>query len=215
MTKVDVWESEIYLSLKKRERLAWFVAIVASIIALLSVTAVIFLTPLKTIEPVIITVDKYTGNANLTSQINSVTVSDEEAIAQALVHQYVRDRETYDNQDQRERINKVARFSADQTIQDLRQLYDDNNPLNPINRYGAATRITVTINSIVIDQENRMATVRLTKTLVADGSADSEAQYVATMTFEFDRSKDMTLAKRWENPTGFAVTNYRIDAEAR
>lgn len=211
---VEHWEDETYLSARRRARIAWAVAAVASLIAFSEAIAIMGLTPLKGVEPIVITVDKTTGLANVSSTLDHISLDDDVAVTHALIYRYTRDREAYRHFDQKERINSVARMSKGPAYQDLAALYNDDNPLNPINRYGANVRIDTKIQSLVLHDGNR-ATIRYVKELQAGaGNPSTPSNHVATLIFGFDRTGEMTLEERWENPTGFFVREYVTDAEA-
>lgn len=211
---IDRWEDELYLSWSRKARIAWVIATVSVFVAILSVIAVILLTPLKSVEPIVITVDKNTGLANVSSTLGELSLSDDEAVTQALIYRYARDRETYAAYDHTARLNAVFLMSRGEAASDLRKLYGEDNPNSPINIYGKAGRVNVKIRSIVLAETDR-AVLRLTKTARSQPNApEASRNYVATVTFGFDRTGSMSLEERWNNPTGFFVTNYRLDEEA-
>lgn len=209
---VTTWEDETFLNEKRRTKWVAAALAISLLVNVGLVGAVLMLFPLVRTETVVVTVDKFTGNANVRSTIGTVTVSDEEIIAQALVHQYVRDRETYFEPDQKARVNRVYRFSRGEAQKALLELYtEEDNPLNPMERFGEEYTIDVDIRSIVM--ADNVGTVRFEKTLRGKGEERSQL-FVATVVFEFDRGTERENKDRWENPTGFFVTRYRIDEEA-
>lgn len=211
---IDRWEEELYLSCKRRARMAYLVAGVAGVISVLSVSAVMLLTPLKTVEPIVITVDKNTGLANVSSTLGELSLSDDEAVTQSLLFRYTRDRETYAAYDHKGRLEAVFEMSRGSAASDLKGLYKQENPNNPMNIYGSSGIVSVEIQSVVLTETDR-ATIRMKKTARKQpGAPENSRNYVATVTFAFDRTGAMSLKERWNNPTGFFVTNYRIDEEA-
>lgn len=209
------WEDEMYLSMRRRARIAYGVGAVGALIGVMGVAAVVGLTPLKEIAPLAMTVDKHTGLVNVSSRLGNITLDDDEYVTQALLFQYARDRETYDAHDQRARLNDVYRQTCGGAAEELASLYLEENPNSPMNIYGARGRVDVRIRSVTLDEWNK-ATLRITKKARSEPSAPvAERNYVVSMGYEFDRTGDMTLEERWNNPTGFCVTNYRLDEEAR
>ena len=57
------WDEELYGKLKTDRKIAYIVAGISSGIAAMAVGALMLLTPLKTIEPYVVMVDKTTGHA--------------------------------------------------------------------------------------------------------------------------------------------------------
>lgn len=211
----DHWEDEMFLSMRRRLRLAYVVGGIGTLIGVMGVAAVMALTPLKEQIPITMTVDKHTGLVNVESRLGGLTLDDDEYVTQALLFQYARDRETYDAYDQRDRLNDVYRLSCGVAAGELAALYAEENPNSPMNIYGSRGRVDVRIRSVTLDDWNK-ATLRITKNARAEpGAPVSERNFVLTMGFEFDRTGSMTLEERWKNPTGFCVSNYRLDEEAR
>lgn len=220
----EAWEDELYLSLRRSRNLAWIVASASMGLAALAVVAIVGLTPLKSIEPIIITVDKNTGLANVASKFGVLSLDDDEALTQSLIYRYVRDRETYDLQDVRERMEAVWKVSRGFAQNEIVELYSDDNINNPVKVYGNRAKIAVKIQSVVLTGEEKSpdgktlgkAQVRLQKTLFHTKSGEKTSRnYVVTMTYGFDREGTMTLEERWFNPVGFFVSDYRIDQEAK
>lgn len=210
----EAWENQNYLSLKRSARMGWLAAFAGLTCAGLMALALAAALPLKTIEPIVMTVDAGTGLVNVQSKLGNITLDDEDALTQSLLFRYVRDRETYDNIDLEDRINSVYEISRSKARNDLALLYSEENPNNPREIYGATGRITVKIQSVILQPGNR-ALIRLQKsTQRQSGEAPFTRNFVATIGFEFDREGTMTLAERWENPVGFFVNDYRIDEEA-
>ena len=61
------WDHDRLIAANRSKRLAWTIAAVASGLAITGVAAVAMLTPLKTVAPYVITVDKATGASEITS----------------------------------------------------------------------------------------------------------------------------------------------------
>jgi len=211
---LDAWEVEMHLSLRRRARVAGLLAFVGLITACFMAMALFALVPLKTIEPIVITVDKNTGLANVDTRLNGLTLSDDEAVTQSLIYRYVRDRETYDAGDLAERLESVFDLSQGEAQTDMRALYSEDNPNNPMNIYGSSGRVLVRIQSVVLQPGNR-ALLRLQKSIQSRAAViPTERNFVVSVSYGFDRTGTMSLQERWENPTGFFVDDYRIDREA-
>ena len=208
------WEEEMHLSLRRRARWAVIAAAVCLVIVLLQSMALYGLFPLKTIEPIVITVDKNTGLANVDTRLNGLSLSDDEAVTQSLIYRYVRDRETYDAGDLTERLEVVFDLSKGEAQTDMQALYAEDNPNSPISIYGRSGRVLVRIQSIVLQPGNR-ALLRLEKSIQDQaGVVPTTRNFVVSVSYGFDRTGTMSLQERWDNPTGFYIDDYRIDREA-
>lgn len=210
---VDIWESEIYLAGRYRERLAWRVAFGAILLAMIALVSLAVNFSLQHTEYVVVKVDARTGDADITSIVESTTVSTDQVLAEAFVHKYVIARETYDSWDQKRRINEVwTLFSDGHAKDELFALYASDNPLNPIKRYGSGTKIAVNIKSITLDDPTS-ARVRIEK-VFSTGSEKRAQNYVVTMRFFSDLAREATRDFRRKNPVAFFVDEYRVDPEA-
>ncbi len=91
-------------------------ATVASLLACVSVAAVVALTPLKTVEPFVIRVDNSTGIVEVVSALSSAAGTYDEEVTKYFAARYVRAREGYVWSDAEEnfRIASLMSNSAEQ-----------------------------------------------------------------------------------------------------
>ena len=94
---VDIWENEVYLAGRYRERMAWRVAFGAILLAIIALVSLEANFSLQHTEYVVVKVDARTGDADITSIVETTSVSTDEVLAEAFVHKYVVARETYDS----------------------------------------------------------------------------------------------------------------------
>ena len=88
------WDHDRLIAANRSKRLAWMVAGVASGLAITGVAAIAMLTPLKTVAPYVITVDKATGASEITSPMSGDRqITYNEAVAKYFLADYVRNRE--------------------------------------------------------------------------------------------------------------------------
>ena len=208
----DVWEEELFASAKLSARRAWRVTACAFALAGLGVGHSLYAMASHKIEPVVITVDNQTGLSQVRSRIGDVTLDDDEAITQSYLYRYVRDRETYDPVDNAKRIEGVYAESAGQAAESLFAIWGENSSEHPGNIYGDRGKVTVRIRSIsFIDADTASLHIRK---LIRDGGAVDERDYVVTLDFRYARGGDRVLEALWQNPLGFTVTSYRIDAQS-
>ena len=90
------YEASIRYLVEKSNRRAWLIAFLSIFISIISVTAVVFLTPLKSVEPYVIRVDNTTGMVDIITSVNQTEfVSDNEALDKYFTTSYVKIREGY------------------------------------------------------------------------------------------------------------------------
>ncbi len=206
------FEDEVFFQLRTQRNRWMVVAILALLIAVVAMGTVLSLLPLKEIRPYVVMVDKTTGEAEKIVQVSPVNLAEEEAVRQAELVSYVTDRETYDVADNETRIPEVLARSQGQARSSLIALWTRGSPSYPPTIYANRSRLKVTIVSITLLTETT-AQVRFRKTLETRGEQPVERDFVATVGFAFRPRVERNLQAVWQNPLGFAVTNYRIDAE--
>lgn len=161
--------------------------------------------------PVVVPYDPATGMALPNAAVEAVTVTQNQAIIEAEVFRYVKQRETYNQLDNDLRVRGVLSMSAGNAAEALRQLWSSGNANYPPKVYGPNARMDVEILSITRVGNNR-ATVRLRKRLSSQQGAQT-GMFTATLMFEFRPEKSRQLSEVWTNPFGFTVTEYAIRSD--
>ena len=208
----ESWAQDVQGALRASRQRAYWVAGAAVLVAMLEAIALVALAPLKTIVPYTITVDRQTGAIEIASGIRPGPLSQDVAVVQAFLAQYVLARETFDVTDLQDEYQKVAAWTSgparDQYLREMAR----TNPQSPINLYDTATMVKVTVKSIS-PLSRTSALVRFDAERNNGGNAPTERRaYTAVIGFQFTghsvRSED-----RFLNPLGFQVISYRRDAE--
>lgn len=206
------FQDEVFFQLRTQRNRWMIVALFALVMAVLSMGAVLALLPLKEVQPFVVMVDKTTGAAEKIVQVRPVNLSEQEAVRQANLVSYVDDRETYDPTDNETRIPDVLQRSEDQARATLVKLWTRDAPNYPPEIYSDRSRVNVVVISITL-LTDKTAQVRFRKTLETEGEKPIERDFVATIGFVFRPTVERNLQAVWNNPLGFVVTSYRIDAE--
>ncbi len=89
------YEASFRYLIDKSNKRAWLIAFVSIFIAIISIVAVVLLTPLKTIEPYVIRVDNTTGMVDILTMLDEKEISSNEALDKYFISQYVKAREGY------------------------------------------------------------------------------------------------------------------------
>ncbi len=209
----DIFEADLILGPKRRERIAYIVAAIGLSVGVVGLVGAVSILPLKTVETHVVIVDKTNGQMDRVASVQDMTLDESDAIIQANLVAYVDQRETYDVTDSEQRINAVLERSEGDAARTLRELWTATNEDYPIAVYGRQSKIEVIIKS-VNQLDTGVAQVRFTRTLRKPRDNRSVTRgYVATIGFEFHPETKTTLQEVWGNPLGFVVTSYRIDAE--
>ncbi len=205
--------SEAQSSVAAREtRIAWRVAAGASVIALLLALALAFLVPLKTVQPYVLTVDRQTGAVESATTVQSGQLSQNEAVIQAQLASYVIARETFDATDLSQNYRRVQVMSSRPVAAAYVAQMAVTNPESPLRTLNRGDTVSVKIRSVSLINDNA-ALVRFSETRSAiGGGATPPANFVAAISFGFN-GRALRQSDRYDNPLGFQVTRYRVDAE--
>lgn len=165
----------------------------------------------ETPAPVLVPFDPSSGMALPMVNLQTISVSNRDAVVQSLVHAYVRDRETYSMLDNDLRVRSVLARSSGAALQSMRSLWSSENPDYPQSKYGANARMDVEVLSVTQITNDR-AQVRLRKRL-QDSDGETRGLFTATLAFRYDTTEARSLEDVWTNPFGFSVYEYAITSD--
>lgn len=186
---------------------------VAATVAILEAFALMLLTPLKTVEPYTLMVDRTTGYVQALSPLNPERVTPDQALTQSMLAQYVIARETFDITTIQTEYRKVGLWSANEARSDYVAEMQATNPGSPLARFPRSTIVETRVKS-VSPLTTQSALVRFeTRRRDAGGAPHSILPWVAVVQYRFV-GEPMAVEDRFLNPLGFQVTSYRRDAEA-
>lgn len=205
------WSQDVNGALRASRARAWWVAGIALFLAVVEGLALVLLLPLKTVVPYTILVDRQTGHAELARGINLGPMSENEALVQSALAQYVIARETIDAADLAANYRKVGLWSAGNARRDYLSAMDRANPASILNSANAATLITTSITSIALLDKGSALVRFATQRREGDGPSDRR-DWAAVIRFGFSGGP-LSAEDRLINPLGFQVTHYRRDAE--
>ncbi|EAI3530818.1 type IV secretion system protein [Campylobacter jejuni] len=213
-TAIDYEASFRYLIEKSNKR-AWLIAFISIFIAIISIIAVVLLTPLKTIEPYVIRVDNTTGMVDILTMLDEKEIKANEALDKYFISTYVKAREGYYYDLLNQDYLLTQLMSSEKVANEYRAWYEGENARDQILKN--SNEVNVQILSIVLGNSNgiKTSTIRakiITKNLNTRGL--SESTKVITLSYDYILAK-ASEENRILNPLGFKVTNYRIDEEIR
>lgn len=207
------WEYDRMRAAIQSKRLAWGVASGACVLAVVSVGAVAMLTPLKTVQPYVIRVDKASGETQIITALKGPQPRTyEDAVNRYFISQYVRLREGWLNDAARENAYTVMLMSDQAEGGRYLSSVQSSNRNAPSNIYRNKGFVSIAIRTISFLSPT-VAQVRYTKIITFGQSSPVAQNWNAIMTFKYttapEHEKDRNL-----NPLGFQVVNYRSDPEA-
>lgn len=207
------WNQDRVQAMRSSQKVAWWIAGAAAIIALLEAVALVLLTPLKTVEPYTLMVDRTTGYVQALKPLEQSKIAPDAALTQSFLVQYVIAREGFDMATLNANYRKVALFSADKARSSYLQTMQVGNPQSPLFLYPRNTVLEVQVKSVSPVGPDA-ALVRF-DTLRNDAGAQPQLRnsWVAVVRYRYS-GEPMKAEDRFVNPLGFQVVGYRKDPEA-
>lgn len=205
------WDADRLRAAERSRTLAWGVAAFAGLVATAAVGAVAALSPLKTVEPFVVRVDRATGAVDVMTALKSERpMAYDEAVTKHFLAQYVRARETWLVPAAEANFRQVSIMSTPPEQQRWGDAFRASNPASPQTLYGAATEAQIDIRAITFVSEG-VANVRFHRT-VRQSTQSTETDWIATVAYDYTKAP-MAEADRLRNPLGFQVSSYRADPE--
>ena len=207
------WNRDRLQAMRSSQRIAWWVAGGAALIAVIEAGALILLTPLKTVEPYTLLVDRTTGYVQALKPLDPANVAPDTALAQSFLVQYVIAREGFDLATVNASYRKVALFSADRARTSYLSEMQVSNPASPLVSLPRGTVIDARVKSISpVGRDTALVRFNTVRT-DPNGQARPPQPWIATVRYRWS-GEPMKLEDRFVNPLGFQVTSYRRDPEA-
>lgn len=208
----DSWSADVGQALRRSRRTAWLVAAAAASLALVEGLSLLALVPLKTVVPYAFVVDRRSGFIELAQPLQPGPLSQDVAVTQSYLAQYVLARETFDAADLKENYRKVLLWSQGPARTAYGRDLSRDNPASPLRLYRRDTTVRVTVKSISLISRTA-ALVRFDAERRDGGGAPQLRAYASVIGFRYSGAP-LRMEDRLSNPLGFQVMSYRRDAEA-
>ena len=208
------WETDRQLRLERSERRAWWVAAAACCVSICLAIALALLTPLKQAVPYVLSVEKATGNVEVMSTADARSVRYQDLLDKHWAQRYVIARESYMWKLLQYDYDTVLAMSADEVGRDYAKLYEG--PQARDRKFGPSVEMRVEVRSVTLPPDSPgRAVVRFEKRMrrVEANDVEPPQTFVATFSYEYRGSMFGKEKQLIENPLGFRVTTYRVDAE--
>ena len=207
------WNRDRVQAMRSSYRIAWWLAGVAAAIALLEAIALVLLTPLKTVEPYTLMVDKTTGYVQALKPLDPGKVTPDSALTQSFLVQYVIAREGFDLATVNQNYRKVALFSTGAARSSYLTQMQASNPASPLITLPRGAAIDARVKSVSpVGQDTALVRFDTVRT-DPNGQAQPPSPWIATIRYRYS-TDPMNLEDRFVNPLGFQVVSYRKDPEA-
>ena len=211
--EAESWAKDRQEALRESRRTAWIVAAAALAVAVLEGLALLVLTPLKTVVPYTLLVDRNTGFVQALEPLDPARVSADTALTQSFLVQYVIARESFDIDTLQADYRKVALWSAEAARSAYIADTQVSSPQSPLALYPRSTVVETRVKSVSPVGRN-VAMVRFdTVRRDAGGRIEPPRAWVAVIRYRYS-GEPLKLEDRLVNPLGFQVLRYRRDAEA-
>lgn len=204
------WENDIARRNRNSRALAWIVATVMTIVAVVALGTVALLVPLKTYEPYMVVVDKTTGFVEVKRPMAEGPLTQDEAVTTFNVVRYIKARETYDPKALKDNFDLAQLLASGDAARELTEIYSPANPANPVKTFGSNTVVAVTVKSVTFPN-NRTALARFSTEEKSSTNVITR-NWVSLIRFRYT-STPMRNEWRFDNPLGFQVLEYRRDQE--
>ncbi len=207
------WAEDARARTSRSKQIAWTIAGIAVGAAAFEAVALAMLTPLKTVQPITLLVDRQTGFVQALDPNTPQRVSADAALTDAYLAQYVAAREGFDRATLQVDYRRVALWSAGRARTSYLTGIAATNPASPIQSLPGGALISVRVKSVSRLQSG-VSLVRFdTQRVDRNGQAEAPRPWISVVRFRYSDAP-MAFGDRLVNPLGFQVTGYRRDAEA-
>jgi type IV secretion system protein VirB8 len=206
------WAASTDDAARRSKRVAWIVAGIATTVALFEAAALMTLTPLKTVVPYTLLVDRTTGFVQELQPLDAERITPDTALTQSFLAQYVIARESFDIDELQSNYRKVSLWSTGGARSSYINSVQASNPDSPLARYPRSTTVETWVNSVTA-LNNKSSLVRYT-TVKRDegGQLGAPRHWVSVIRYRFSQ-QPLQAEDRLINPLGFQVERYRRNQE--
>jgi Type IV secretory pathway, component VirB8 len=152
----------------RAKKLAFVIAAVATLFALLCVVAIIVMMPLKQTDVELYTIDSHTGRSEYISRVKDKDISSEEAMAKAFAANYVMRREGYNYFALQNDYDTVQLFNSEQVNTDYLDWFAGADAPDKVYQDAANVADPEIISNVIspATAPDMLATIRLKKPFV-------------------------------------------------
>jgi type IV secretion system protein VirB8 len=211
------WDADRVRLMERRARTAWIVASLSLACTLVSVVAVMLLTPLKEVVPFLVRVDSRTGIVDVVPPYDG-TATLNETITRYLITHYVSTCERFNWSTAESDYEECAAFHGAQRNQQWAAAWATANPESPLNKHKDGTTVRAEVQGVTFftraNGVRDLAQVRYVKAVRRGNGADEQrSHWTATIQYAYVAPAKDPRRRQW-NPLGLRITDFRAEAEA-
>lgn len=211
------WDADRAAALRRSATRAWWTAGAGWLCAVLGLTAIMLLMPLKRVEPYVVRVDNSTGIVDVVP-VYSANSPPEEAVTRYFLAHYLTICERFNFATAESDYEECGAFHSAQRNQAWYALWTSTNPASPLNLYKDGTTVRVQVAAVSFFTRGSglsdLAQVRYVKAVRQGAGAEEKlAHWVATIQFAYAEPSHDPKIRRW-NPMGFKIIDFRTELEA-
>lgn len=207
------WDAQLLVEKEKSRKLAWRVAIGASVVATVAVVAAATLAHMRQVIPYLVKVDGNGQNVEVLQAFDNRQIPKSELIDAHWVERYVLAREQYNFWLVSADYLFVEGLSEPAVFGDYAAQFQGEKALDKV--FGRETERRIKVLGVTASPtvQNQIS-VRFERTTVSKGIlAEPPTIYVATVAYDYVPTVNGSQFELRRNPLGFRVTAYRRDAE--
>ncbi|MEK8034265.1 type IV secretion system protein [Ideonella sp. DXS29W] len=211
------YAAETISQIEASRKTAWRIAGVLAALCLLSFGSSFYLARRPVLPPVVITVDKLTGDTQVQGAFDANSVPQISTLDKHWAQVFIRSCESYSFNMLKRDYEQCARMSSEKVFAPIGTMYQGDQARQK--RVGESEEDTVDVISVRPSpgtEAGRRGEITITfdkRTKFADGRPSLLTRYISTCEFEYHPEAMKKPIDQVENPLGFMCVGYRRDAE--
>jgi type IV secretion system protein VirB8 len=210
------WDADRAAQAARSCRIAWCVAAAAVCAALAASAAVMFLAPLKRVEPFLIRVDGTTGLVDVVP-VYAGTAKLPETVTRYLLTHYVEVCEQFYWSTAEQDYEECGAFNSAERNQQWSAQWALSNPSSPLNLHKDGSEVGVHVVSISFFERANgvtdLAQVRYTRSAQTGNDAGEHVtHWIANIQFTYTNPSTDVVTRQW-NPLGLRILEFRTEQE--
>jgi type IV secretion system protein VirB8 len=210
------WDSDREARSRRSERIAWWVAAGGWLCAIACAVSLVFLMPLKRVEPFVVRVDNTTGIVDVVPVYAGRAPMDE-AVTRYFLNHYISVCERFNLVTAESDYEECGAFHTSQRNQAWYALWNTNNPRSPLNLHKDGSSVRVEVESVsFFKRANGVQDLAQVRYLKAERPSSSTAErathWIATVQYAYSAPSGDPKTRRW-NPLGFKIIELGLEPE--
>ncbi len=214
--EAESWDADRAALYRRHAHIAWWVAGAGWMCAVATATALMFLMPLKRVDPFVVRVDNSTGIVDVVP-VYAGRSKPEEAITRYFLTHYLTVCERFNFATAESDYEECGAFHSSQRNAAWYAMWAATNPASPLNVHKDGSSVRVQVNSVSFFTRasglSDLAQVRYLKaTRQSAGVDEAFSHWVATVQYAYTEPAKDPKTRRW-NPLGFKIVDFRSEPE--